>query len=129
VLATSGRIPEAIAELRTLLVLDPAWPPAANNLAWLLATCEDVTLRDGAEAVRLAEIARRPTISSTLGTLAAAYAQAGRFDDAVRAIDEAIALESQKPGSPELKNLERMKAAFGAKQAYTDTELGKGAGR
>jgi protein O-mannosyl-transferase len=66
-----------------------------NELAWVLATCKDASLRNGAEAVALAEHAvelsrnHRPAI---LGTLAAAYAEAGRFDDAVATATRALRL-------------------------------------
>ena len=122
-LATSGRLAEAVTELKTLLKTDPTWPPAANNLAWLLATSEDPALRDGPEAVRLAEIARTPSVPSTFGTLSAAYAEAGRFQDAIRAVDEAITLE--EPGSNSLADLRLMKAAYEAGRPYRDTKLGK----
>jgi tetratricopeptide (TPR) repeat protein/peroxiredoxin len=124
-LVTTGRLSEAIAELKTLLAAERNWPPAANNLAWLLATSEDPALRDGAEAVRLAEIALIPTISSTLGTLSAAYAEVGRFDDALRTINEAIASDEQKGESQSLADLRIMKAAYEAKKPYRDPKLGK----
>jgi len=61
-----------------------------NDLAWLLAT--DPTAHDGAEAVRLAENACRVTNYREplfIGTLAAAYADAGRFDQACVAAEKA----------------------------------------
>jgi lipopolysaccharide biosynthesis regulator YciM len=70
-----------------------------NNLAWALATSPDASKRDGKRAVQLAERAcdltqyQQPIM---VGTLAAAYAEAGRFDDAVataqKARDIALAL-------------------------------------
>src|SRR5947207_1719192 len=68
---------------------------ALNNLAWIRATSRDATLRDGAEAVRLAE--RSCEISSTpdagqLDTLAAAYAEAGDFDRAIQTANRALQL-------------------------------------
>jgi len=72
---------------------DPA--ELANNLAWLLATCRDETQRDGEAAVRFAELAHRATLAEDPGvtdTLAAAYAEAGRFEDAVRTQKRAIEL-------------------------------------
>src|SRR5207249_10415894 len=68
---------------------------ALNNLAWILATNPGDDLRDGPEAVRLAERAceltqrREPVL---LGTLAAAYAETGRFTDAVTTAQKAIEL-------------------------------------
>ena len=52
-------LPEAVAEYRQVLEAKPDQPEALNNLAWLLATCSDGTVRDGADAVRLAEHACR----------------------------------------------------------------------
>ena len=50
---------EAVAEYRQVLAAKPDQPEALSNLAWLLATSSDATVRDGAEAVRLAEQACR----------------------------------------------------------------------
>jgi tetratricopeptide (TPR) repeat protein len=64
-----------------------------NNLAWLLATCPDDEVRDGRRAVTLAEKAVQLTerkSATYLDTLAAAYAEARRFDDAVRVQQEAL---------------------------------------
>lgn len=61
--------------------------PAMNDLAWTLATDRDDKLRDGAEAVKLAENACQNDnwkSSQYVDTLAAAYAEMGRWDDAVK---------------------------------------------
>ncbi len=66
-----------------------------NDLAWFLATCSDETMRNGSEAVTTAELAVEATgrkEANYLDTLAAAYAESGRFADAVRTQKEAIAL-------------------------------------
>ena len=58
-----------------------------NNLAWLLATQPSAELRDGLRAATLAERACQLTGSTNLwllSTLAAAYAEAGRFPEAIR---------------------------------------------
>jgi tetratricopeptide (TPR) repeat protein len=87
-----GRPAEAIAQFSQALQLRPGLDEAANNLAWLLATCPDRSLRDGARAVKLARQAsehsggRNPVI---LGTLAAAYAEEGKLSDAVAAAQQA----------------------------------------
>ena len=79
-------------QYRLALQLQPDQVQALNNLAWLLAASPADNLRDGAEAVRLAERAcalseqREPVF---LGTLAAAYAEAGRFEDAIKAAEKA----------------------------------------
>ena len=94
-LRASRQTREAVAQFREVLSLKPDSVEALNNLAWLLATSAEATLRDGAEAVRLAEHACRLTQdkdATTMGTLAAAYAEAGRFIDAVAAGQKAFAL-------------------------------------
>ena len=94
-LVQHGRIPEAIEQYRIILQRNPDQLLALNNLAWLLATDDDSQWRNGTEAVRLAERACDLTHYQTpafLGTLAAAYAEAGRFDDAVKTEEMVIAL-------------------------------------
>jgi protein O-mannosyl-transferase len=82
----------AIKHYRRALELKPDSPAILNNLAWLLATYPDARFRNGPEAVRLAERAcdvSRRKLPFLLGTLAAAYAEAGRFSEAVHTADEA----------------------------------------
>jgi tetratricopeptide (TPR) repeat protein len=85
-LASQGRSLEAMAEYRETLRLKPDWPPALVSSAWLLATAEDPGIRDGREAVRLAErvceVTHYRQVDALLA-LAAAYAEAGRAADAV----------------------------------------------
>ncbi len=91
-----GRYAEALERTREALRLAPRLASARNNLAWLLATAPDPSLRDPDEALRLAEglvaQARAPS-ANLLDTLAAAQAAAGRSDEAVltaqRALDAA----------------------------------------
>jgi Flp pilus assembly protein TadD len=93
----TGDVPEAAAQYRLLVGRQPALVEALNNLAWLLATSKDDTLRNGAEAVRFAERACRLTQfkqAVPVGTLAAAYAEAGRFQEAVATAETAIRLAS-----------------------------------
>jgi tetratricopeptide (TPR) repeat protein len=79
----------ADAEQAYLRAIDaqPAFVPAHGWLAWLLATCPDDKARDGKRAVEYATAACEQTGWNDplcLDTLAAAYAEAGRFDEAVR---------------------------------------------
>lgn len=78
---------------RVILAVDPNDPMALNNLAWILATSRDAALRDGPQAVRLAEQLRQRDESQAqpLDTLAAAYAEAGRFEEAAQTARQAIA--------------------------------------
>jgi tetratricopeptide (TPR) repeat protein len=110
---------EAIHHYREALRLEPGYLPTMNNLAWLRATCAQAEWRDGAEAVQLAERAcqlSRRRFPHFLGSLAAAYAEAGRFAEAVQAIREAQAL-AQKSGATNLLPVHaQMEAQFKAGQ-------------
>ncbi len=90
-----GRLADAITYYQKAVQLKPDSPEIENNLAWVLATAPQTSLRNGAEAVQLAEKASQLTGGNNpliLHTLAAAYAEAGRFDDAQRCAEQAIAL-------------------------------------
>jgi Flp pilus assembly protein TadD len=103
-LLAAGRRGEAIAEYRAVLQLQPEHPVALNDLAWLLATHPDATARNGAEAVKFAEKACALTQRKNpllIGTLAAAYAEAARFDEAIKSAVEAIAL-AKGAGLPQI---------------------------
>jgi protein O-mannosyl-transferase len=92
-LQETGKPREAVAQYRQVLAASLEEPEVLNNLAWLLATSSDPTVRDGAQAVQLAEQACRLSQgreARPLGTLAAAYAEAGRFSDAAVAAQKAI---------------------------------------
>lgn len=78
---------------RKAIEMQPDWTDPMNNLAWVLATARDDDVRDGSEAVRWAEKANTLTRHERreyLNTLAAAYAEAGRFEDAERWMLEAL---------------------------------------
>ena len=69
-----------------------------NNLAFLLATCPDVLIRDPVAAVALAEKACQLThydMASLVGTLAAIYSEAGRFSDAIAMAEKSLAMASE----------------------------------
>lgn len=98
-LLAAGRAREAMKHFRETLRRQPEDVYACNALAWVMATSEDPALRDGAEAVRLGEAARRATggrHAAVLDTLAAAYAEAGRFEEAVATAETAARLFRDK---------------------------------
>jgi len=91
-LESTGNNAEAIAHYRKVVELQTNSIIALNNLAWLLATAADARLRNGKDAVPLAEHACQLTQNQQaflIGTLAAAYAEAGRFDDATATAQKA----------------------------------------
>jgi tetratricopeptide (TPR) repeat protein len=90
----NGEFDRAFADYERALELNPRLPAAMNSLAWDLATMPSATRRNGPRAVELAEKAlvlndREPGF---LDTMAAAFAETGRFAEAVRAQEKAIEL-------------------------------------
>jgi protein O-mannosyl-transferase len=86
VLIQQGHVREAIDQWREALATQPDNGNAASNLAWVFATCPEDSIRNGAQAVELAEKAFRISggkIPMIYRVLAAAYAETGRFADAV----------------------------------------------
>jgi tetratricopeptide (TPR) repeat protein len=84
--AANQRLADSINHYERVLELDTNSVIALNNLAFLRVTAPDLGLRNGPEAVRLAERACQLTQQNdaeSITTLALAYAEAGRFDDAV----------------------------------------------
>ena len=83
----------AIQFYRQAIEADPDYDMALFNLAFLLATCTDKELRKADEAVRLAEracaVVEHPN-PIRLSILAAAYAEAARFEQAVATVENAI---------------------------------------
>jgi protein O-mannosyl-transferase len=110
----TGDFREAVAQLRQALRARPDSVEALNNLAWLLATCPDPAVRNGAEAVDYAERASRlpaPAGMCVPGTLAAAYAEAGRFKEAVATAEKAIETETAA-GDSRFAEINRQLLAF-----------------
>ena len=116
-----GDYPEAVEHDREALRLNPDSPDGLNNLAWLLATCPDAKVRDGARAVELAEHACQLTqfkATVFLGTLAAAYAEAGRFNDATTTAQKACALASAAGEKELLKRNQELLVLYRSHQPY-----------
>lgn len=108
-----GDFPGAARHYQWSLSLNPDFPPALNNLAWIRATHPNANLRDGAEAVKLAERCCKLSnyqVSATLDTLAAAYAEVGRFDEAIRWQIKSIELAGTADTSELKKQLESYRA-------------------
>jgi len=99
--AQLGDFARAVRHGRKALQLDPTLDSAANNLAWILATSPDPSARNPDESIRimgrLLGEAERPD-PAYLDTLAAAYAAAGRFPDAIDTATRAekLAREEQR---------------------------------
>jgi Flp pilus assembly protein TadD len=114
---------EAAHHFREALRLKPDWVEAMNNLAWMLGTDLNETVRNGAEAVRWAERAcqltkrQRPAM---LDTLAAAYAEVGRFEEAVSTTEENRALALATHDAAAAQTAEKRLELYKAREAYRD---------
>jgi len=98
----TGRTREAVEQYELALKLEPDNANTLNNLALLLATSSDASVRNGPRAIELAQRAQRLTLSRNpvvLATLAAAFAEAGRFADALKVQHQAVEMVSGQPDS------------------------------
>jgi len=123
-LAQKGRWSEALAQWRQGLRLEPNDLPVLKQTAWVLATCPEASVRNGAEAVVLAERAlqlsggREPAI---LDTLAVAFAEASRFPEAVQTARRALALAAEQNQQPLAEALKARIALYEAKTPFRET--------
>jgi Flp pilus assembly protein TadD len=114
VLAGQGRAEEACEQYRMALGLRPQWPDCMNNLASVIATHPEMRNSDADEAIRLATRAcelsryRNPVC---MGTLAAAYASAGRFSEAIDMANRAVSL-ADAAGQPQVAEALRRHLSF-----------------
>ena len=118
---TQGEFQDALEHYLAALRLKPDSPDALNNLAWLLATCPDGHIRDGAQAVKYAGRACELThyhMTPMVGTLAAAYAEAGRFDDAISTAQKACTLATESGDQDLLKRNQELLVLYRAYQPY-----------
>ncbi|MEN6406502.1 MAG: tetratricopeptide repeat protein [Thermoguttaceae bacterium] len=88
-----GRQSDALADYEKALKIKPDDYGLLNNLAWVLATSPDAKLRDGRRALELATKACKQSdykLAYILSTLAAAYAETGDFQNAVKWSTKAV---------------------------------------
>ena len=99
VLSSQEQTAKTLDQRRELIRVCPKNTGLLNGTAWILATSPDSSLRNGAEAAGLAQRAvelsdgQEPAF---LDTLAAAYAEAGRFTEAVQTAEKAAELATQQ---------------------------------
>jgi tetratricopeptide (TPR) repeat protein len=120
-LRQKGSVDEAIVHYQKALQIKPDYVEVLNNLAWLLATCPDAHIRDGVRAVKYAGRACELThygVTLLVGTLAAAYAEAGRYDDAIATAQKACALATAAGEQDLLEKNQELLALYRAHQPY-----------
>lgn len=130
-----GDFPEAIQQLRDAADLNPDCAAGLNNLleildmnnqAWILATSPDPSMRNGARAVELAKQACDLTHFEQpfmVGTLAAAYAEAGRFDEAMQMGEKACQIGSALGDTNLVQRNRELMRLYQAHQAYHEKAL------
>jgi tetratricopeptide (TPR) repeat protein len=120
-LSRQGRAAEAVAEFDRVLADRADDPQALSGLAWIRATAADPALRDPGQAIQLAERAAASTGRrdlAALDALAAAYAAAGRFDDAIATAQGAID-SAEAAGQNELAaQLKERRAVYQKRESY-----------
>jgi tetratricopeptide (TPR) repeat protein len=121
-LTRMGQRGEAVAEYRRALALDPVLGSALVDLAWLLATAPESTLRNTAEALALARRAMQVVGAehpAVLDTLAAAYASDGRFAQAIETARRAAARAKAIPEfQPRAAQIDQRVQLYLARQPY-----------
>jgi len=118
-----GKTEPAVQEYRKILSVKPNWAIPANSLAWILATDRNKKLRNGIEGVQWALIACKNDGRKNpeyLDTLAAAYAEAGRFEEAVRTARESLNLARSEADADLAEEVEKRLHLYKAKKAFTE---------
>lgn len=95
-----GNYKAAASDYTKGIALSPDDATPANALAWLRATCPEDSVRDGREAIRAGTKACELTRwkdTSSIDTLAAAYAEVGNFDQAAKLEQQALQMRSSSP--------------------------------
>lgn len=119
-----ARYKESLAQYESIAGQAPDDLNALLNAAWMRATLRDAALRDGAAAVRTAEhaLALAPSPQAALvATAAAAYAEVGRWDDAIAAADRAVALARAAGSHAEAAEYAAQGTAYRSHKAWRGT--------
>jgi tetratricopeptide (TPR) repeat protein len=125
-LMKKGRLDEAMLHLQKALEIKPHDLAVMNSLAWILATSPQVPLRNGVKAVELAQAANQlaggkdPIIT---GTLAAAYAEAGRLSEAVTTARQALQLATAQTNTAAINDLRAQLGLYQAGLPFRDLSL------
>jgi tetratricopeptide (TPR) repeat protein len=129
VFVQQGHVRDGIAEWQKVLVVEPENGNAMNNLAWVFATSPDDSVRDGMQAVRLAEQALRISrgrIPLVFRTLAAAYAESGRFAEAIQTAQQGIESANNQGNSGLAAELQGNITLYQQEQPLRDPSLTNG---
>ena len=118
-----GELGQAIEYFKKAVEQNRRFAPSLNNLAWLMATSDNAGLRNGEQAVQYAETLcadAKTRTAENLDTLAAAYAEAERFDEAIRTINEAIRSAKAAGDLQTSRSLQKRLVLYKQKKPYRD---------
>jgi len=123
--ASKGEIREAISAWQQSLSFDPDNADAANNIGWMRATATDPDLRDGREALELAQRALRSGGENpvALRTLAAAQAENGQFAEAIATCRRGEELAQKNGDRAMAESLHRCAESFRRGEALRGTQV------
>ena len=110
-----------LAQQRELLRSRPDDVALLSNIALVLAAGQDGSIRNGAEAVELAQRAVQLSRASepvALGTLAAAYAENGQFSNAVQTAGKTLELATKQHNQPLAESIEAMIRLYKANEPF-----------
>ncbi len=122
-LTRQGENGKAIAQVQEALNLQPSNPSMLNQLAWMLATAPQPSLRNGTRALEFATRANQLTGGANpliLRTLAAAHAAAGEFPIAVQTAHGALQLAEAQSNTALADALRGELKYYEASRAYED---------
>jgi tetratricopeptide (TPR) repeat protein len=125
-LIQQGHVREAVEQWQDALAIEPENGNAASNLAWVFATSPEDSIRNGARAVELAERAlhlsggKIPMIFRTLG---AAYAENGRFSQAIETAQHGAELANSQGNQGLATELQRNVAVYQSGKPLRDPNL------
>jgi tetratricopeptide (TPR) repeat protein len=126
-LLDQGKVQEALAHCDAALKAQPDAPETLSLLAWVLATWPEAPVRNGAQAIKLAQRAnelsggRNPLV---LRALAAAYAEGGQFAEAVATARQALQLADARSDARLIDSLRTQLGLYQAGVPFRDLKTG-----
>ena len=118
---TAGEIRDAVGQFEQVLTLRPDWRVCLIRLSWTLSTHPSAPARNPDDAIKLAARAvdlTKASDASAFDALAAAFARAGRFDDAVAAASTALTIGERTLSADDRDEIRKRRALYQARRPY-----------